>query len=252
MNEKTIVSVINADARSEYAVIRLLSRGVYATLEQKAGAVIVLPPNASASTSTPRGRIDTNELIKSLSPAAVIGPGAAEKYAVPLPFFDYSKNGEYVKKNAELTAEGAVGIMINERPFSVSSAKIAGLGFGRIGKSLSEKLTFLGGDVTVFARRAEARAEAEKICRAKDFADFEDGFDCVVNTVPAPTVNVLKIGGYVIELASAPYGFDEDDRRLLGGKFIFAPGLPGKTAPRQAGYALGDAVYDILKGEIFK
>ena len=146
-----------------------------------------------------------------------------------------------------------MGIVICSLPFSVRGSRAAVLGYGRIGKSLAKKLVSLGADVTVFARKEAAKKEAEKICRAEDFSAFGGGFDYIMNTVPAKTVDPRLIGNcYVIELASAPFGFDDRCRETLGEMFVFAPGLPGKTAPRPAGYALADAVYDILKGDYFE
>ena len=164
--------------------------------------------------------------------------------------YDLTKIETFAEKNADLTAEGVVGIMINSLPFSVCGAKVAVLGYGRIGSALAKKLCALGARVTVFARREESRAEAEKVCAARDFSDFSGGFDCVINTIPAKTVDEkIDPDAYVIELASAPFGFDENFRAKREDKFIYAPGLPGKTAPMSAGKAVFDAVSFILKGE---
>ena len=250
MNEQYKITVADSDARSRYAVKRLVSLGVDASVEMKNGNVVVLPPNSAENVTVGGAVVPTCEFVRSAR--AVIGPSAAEKYAGGVPFFDYSGNECFLRRNAALTAEGAVGIMICSLPFSVCGSNTAVLGFGRIGRRLSEMLTSLGSSVTVFARREETRRDAAKICRAADFPDFRGGFDCVINTVPSKTVDAQIIDGWFIELASAPFGFDADDRALLCDRFIIAAGLPGKTAPREAGYALADAAYDILKGDFFK
>ena len=65
----------------------------------------------------------------------------------------------------------------------------------------------------------------------------------IFNTVPAEifdnnTLNSLKGAPVLFELASKPYGIDFSAAANLGIKVIKAPGLPGITAPIDAGEAM--------------
>ena len=56
----------------------------------------------------------------------------------------------------------------------------------------------------------------------------------------------------LLELASAPGGFDEALCRECGLTLLRAPGLPGKCAPKAAGEAIAGAVMRILETGVVK
>ena len=77
-------------------------------------------------------------------------------------------------------------------------------------------------------------------------------FELIVNTVPAPVLpepllRELRPGTLLLELASAPGGFDPAAAEGLGLRVLRAPGLPGKTAPRTAAELLRESVYNIVE-----
>jgi dipicolinate synthase subunit A len=53
----------------------------------------------------------------------------------------------------------------------------------------------------------------------------------------------------LMELASAPGGFDMNAVRELGLTYVNGQGLPGKYAPRAAGKLIADFVIDALRRE---
>ena len=77
------------------------------------------------------------------------------------------------------------------------------------------------------------------------------GFDFIVNTVPA---RVLSDGALcaaaedalLLELASAPGGFDRSLADNIGLRAIAAPGLPGRCAPLRAAELMRGAIYASL------
>ena len=75
--------------------------------------------------------------------------------------------------------------------------------------------------------------------------------DAVVNTVPAVIFGPEALSGFgdarLLELASAPYGFDMDAARALGKTVELCSGLPGKCAPRAAAAAIRDVIYSVLE-----
>lgn len=153
---------------------------------------------------------------------------------------DFYDDREYLWKNAEITAEGALLLLMGEDEFSLDGRKILVSGYGRIGKCLSRMLTSLRADVTVLARRTEVVFEAA-VCggfksELVEKADTSRRYDAVFNTVPnrmfeGKLLNVVENSIY-IELASAPYGGDGEVLEEYCKKYILASGVPGKYAPR--------------------
>ena len=255
------IAFLGGDKRYVHAAREIASRG-YAVafgVDMSAVAAVIPINQKTCAIKTEMGDISLSDAAHAMSGAVFFGGEPTDEMVRALggrTYFDLTKDGEFAAGNAVLTAEGALGIMIDRLPFSVRGARVFILGYGKIGRALAPMLCALGADVCVFARSDMERREAEKICRALDFSDFRAGADCIVNTVPAcvltPAQKDMIGGAYVIELASAPGGFDESERTALGEMFILAPGLPGKTAPISAGKLIAKAILDILKGEKIK
>lgn len=164
---------------------------------------------------------------------------------------DYALSEEFETANAVPTAEGAIAIAMDEFPFTIHSSSVTVSGYGRVGKALARRLKALGANVTVCARSAAARSEAEsEAMKAIDFSSLagEAGqCDILFNTVPAKVIgadvlSALGSGAGVIDLASKPGGVDLDSARSLGVNVIWALGLPGKVAPATAGQIIANTV----------
>ena len=168
-----------------------------------------------------------------------------------LPLTDLLRREDFALKNAELTAEGAVARLM-EGEGALRHARVLIAGYGRIGQRLAAKLTALGADVTVLARRPEARTAAELAgCRAVKRLPAGADFDAVVNTVPAVIFGAPELaalgGARALELASAPYGFDRAAAEALGRRIELCAGLPGQYAPMAAAAAIRDTIYSVLE-----
>ena len=170
-----------------------------------------------------------------------------------LPLTDYLHREDFALRNAALTAEGALSILL-QGDGALRGSRILIVGFGRIGRFLSDMLRRMGADVTVAARRPEDRALAELTgCRALRFADVAApaAWDAVVNTVPATVLGAPELaafgGARLLELASPPYGFDLAAAQALGKQVELCGGLPGKCAPQAAAAALRDTIYSVLE-----
>ncbi len=166
--------------------------------------------------------------------------------------FDYSASESFAEKNAALTAEGALAVIIQKTPFELYSRKVLVTGFGRVSRALVWRLSCLGADVTIAARSAGQRAAAE--ARGHKSADISalwrivGDFDIIVNTVPAGIfgereLQSLKPDCFFLDLASAPGGIKAgvDFKRALT-----SPGIPGRFSPKSAGEAIKSAIYNIL------
>lgn len=174
---------------------------------------------------------------------------------------DYFLREELQIKNAIPTAEGAIAIAMNETSVTLSDAKVAVIGYGRIGKVLANKLKLLDARVTVAARKHADLAlaaccgmsvlpivvtESESSLKA-----LATGYDVIFNTVPSwvldrRVVESMSTDNLVIDLASAPGGIDMQAAKERGIRVIWALSLPGKIAPYTAGKIIAQTVEQIL------
>lgn len=176
---------------------------------------------------------------------------------------DYEDNEMFLQKNAYLTAEGAVMTAMGLTDRAILHSKVAVIGYGRIGRELCRLLGAWGAHVTVVARRAESRREAEmQGITALDVSDrmrLSAGYDVIFNTVPAKvldreTLAAMPCDTLVIELASAPGGLDPEGAKeaalRCGLQIIRAPGLPGRYAPQDAGRAVAECILETLRASV--
>ena len=169
---------------------------------------------------------------------------------------DYSANEMFTLRNAELTAEGAVELILREYEGAVYGSEILVTGYGRIGKVLSRYLSMMGAKVTVAARNPDDRDMiAYRGMTAADYPALDwSHYQVIVNTVPAEVIDREAIAQmredvFIIDLASLPGGVDfsaAKDRELT---CIYALSLPGKTAPLTAGIIIKDTIMNILNRE---
>ena len=148
--------------------------------------------------------------------------------------------------NAVPTAEGAIQIAMEELPITIHGARALVIGYGRLGRALSQRLAGLGAKVSVAARKFADLAWAER-----QLEGWLCCYDLVVNTVPARILSEedledLRPGCLVIDLASKPGGVDLEAAARLGVKVIWALSLPGKVAPVTAGKSIKITIYNIL------
>lgn len=169
--------------------------------------------------------------------------------------FDYFKNEELTRKNADLTAEGAVARVIKNTDSAISGMKITVTGFGRVARSCARVFEALGASVTVMARKRSAREDAQ-VCgyRAVDINDSSalESADVIINTVPSLVLAkdmlcTAKNCRYILDLASAPYGTDFEAARSMGINAETAPGLPAECAPETAGRFIAEYIISELE-----
>ena len=160
---------------------------------------------------------------------------------------DYMDREDFSQRNALLTAEGTLEILIHESAVSLHGMKVFITGFGRIAKILCGQLFHLGAEVTVYARKAADRARAE-IAGAKAVSILNGGeYDFLVNTVPAPILTrdvllSLPRECVIVDLASKTGIADKTVPR----KIIWALSLPGRVSPITAGNVIASTVSEII------
>ncbi len=173
-------------------------------------------------------------------------------------YFDYFDSEVLQLKNALPTAEGAIAIAMRELPVTLYGTHAVILGYGRIGSLLGERLSALGAHVTVYARRIEQRTLAALHSHAVRRLHCKDGAadipqDCrvIFNTVPhriLPNDALSRLSSrcVLIDLASAPGGYDHAFAASLGLRTVWGTALPGKCTPESAGIILAETLSEIL------
>lgn len=158
-------------------------------------------------------------------------------------------------RNAVATAEGAIAEAVLHSDGTLHGAACLVIGFGRVGLALAQRLCGLSARVTVAARRVEARAQAEALGFESDtIGIYARGmaYSYVFNTVPAPVLPEHRLACLppdclLMELASAPGGYEQDVAKRLGLRTVAAPGLPARCCPQEAGDAYGQAILNVLE-----
>jgi len=169
---------------------------------------------------------------------------------------DYFEKEEFTLKNALLTSEGILSVLLEKIPSTIFGMNIAITGYGRIAKYTAQKLKQLGAEVSIFARNTVALTKAEnsglKAHRLSDLIYYANTFDCIINTVPAliisdDIIKHTKTDVFLVETASAPYGIDFIAAENSGRALHKAFSLPGKTAPKTAGIIIAQTIEQLLK-----
>jgi len=167
---------------------------------------------------------------------------------------DYYDSEELQIRNAVPTAEGAIAACIAELPVTIAGMKAAVFGYGRVGRTLAQRLLALGAVVYAAARSPRDRAWAEcDGCIPVVLDEYRKNpvpADALFNTVPHCILDRDVLSGIsrdsvIFELASG--GTDMEAAAELGIRVVPLPSLPGKTSPVTAGGIILSAVRDIMK-----
>ncbi len=178
-------------------------------------------------------------------------------------FVDYILREEFAIMNAVPTAEGALGIVLNEIPTVIMGRKVLIIGYGRIAKILLKYFKALDAIVSVTARKYKDLVWAEIYGADTFLLENLKGnigeYDVIINTVPAMVLgeNELqktKKDCFILDLASSPGGVDFPVAEELMRKTVWALSLPGKTAPLTAASVLErtlcNCVLEYERGEL--
>ena len=172
---------------------------------------------------------------------------------------DYYEREDLQIKNARITAEGAIMTAMELSDKAILGMPIAVLGYGRIGQYLSRLLVAWGAKVTVYARRSESLAQAASdgcdTCHISHLSNLTQGYGVIFNTIPTRLIgkeilSLMPCDTLMIDLSSHPFGIDPDAAGEMttrcGLGVVFAPSLPGRYAPRDAGIAIAESILTSL------
>lgn len=205
------------------------------------------------------GRLNTNHtVLGGMIPKEIYDKYIGKCRAI----IDYYKNDYFVLHNAFLSAEGAIFYAKEKISRSIKDARIAILGFGRIGKMISYLLWSQGAKISVFARNnidclwsslMGFDANKIEILDSVDSVEYINEFDIIFNTIPYHILNENLISSIdkpiIIDLASSPYGIDEELLKKYNISYFREPGIPGRYAPQSAGEIIAETIMYILQQE---
>ena len=240
-------------------------RGEDEAAGQERADVVILPwPRSFADgklTCAPPGEaMEKARALELVPPCAVALHGAgiaAGELSQAQARFDPSQDEAFLRKNARLTAEGAIAAAMRSAKRALLGSTCLVTGFGRIGQELTLRLCAMGAFVIVCARSEEQMRAAHAIgahpVPLAQLASAAGQADLLFNTVPARVLGqdaLAAIGkdAILFELASAPYGEDVEEAVRMGVNLHIESGIPGRYAPMEAGEALFEAAQRYLSG----
>lgn len=161
------------------------------------------------------------------------------------------KSEEFAVKNALLTAEGVLALILEKSVRSINENKILILGNGRIATALAVLLGKIGARFALVAydvlKVPKLYILTDRVYHGNDFFAHINKYDIIVNTIPAKIFSsgqmaLIAQNTVLIETASVPC-LDKAE----AGHFYFvdAPGLPQKYSAESAAklmmeYILGE------------
>lgn len=168
------------------------------------------------------------------------------------------KDQNVIKENAIPTVEGIIADIINNTEITLNDSRVLVFGYGNIGSLLTDYLRMLGANVSVAIVSDKDKRTLDKIgisnffsyCR-NDLIQKINSSDIIINTVPKTVIdeNLIKYinkEAYVLDIASHPYGIDQE---VLAEYFIKSKlylGIPGKVAPKTSGKILTKKIFDVM------
>ena len=153
---------------------------------------------------------------------------------------DIMKKEEIVILNTIATAEGTIQILMENTETILQGLNVLILGFGRVSKTLAQKLKLLQMNVTCAARKESDIAWIEtygyNFININNINGKYSEYDVIINTVPSKIITEKEMAyinqkTLIIDLASYPGGVDFEKAKEKNIKVIWALGIPGKVAP---------------------
>lgn len=247
-------AVVGGDLRFAYLTRLLTSAGCDARLVNGASTVISVP-RADMEQLTQAKSVASNwpppeGMLERLSPgtkAYFFGPDAPGEMPEGVTAVDLWKDERLLLENAWLTAEGAICAAMNACDASLRDCHCLVIGWGRIGRALTELLIGMNVRVTVASRLPKGRNGAiergAESVSTYELADALPGKRIVFSTPPqrvldAATLRRADRDALVIDLSSPPYGVDLDAAQAQGLQAWREPKLPGRYCPYSSAQAM--------------
>lgn len=173
--------------------------------------------------------------------------------------FDILTNNALKISNSIITAEGVLGIAIQETSTTIHGLDVLVLGFGRTGKMIAKIFDAVGAKVSVEARKEEDLAWIDAYnynkIDLKDLDQYLGKFDLIINTIPASILDneklkLFKKGSVLINLPTiTETKIDINEANKLGVKYIWTSSLPQLVAPITYAEIIKKIIFQYLEQE---
>lgn len=160
-----------------------------------------------------------------------------------IPKLDLLKDPYYLARNALLTAEATLGLLLPKLECDFGCADTLILGWGRIGKCLDQLLGRIGIPVSVYARKPADQAMLAALgytpVTRNEISQRIHQYKCIINTAPAKILSQEDMAKAApdcikIDLAST--------LSLPGPGVLHARGLPGKYKAEASGKLIAKTI----------
>ena len=174
---------------------------------------------------------------------------------------DVMKSEKLAVLNTIATAEGTIELMIANTDTIIFDSNVLILGFGRVAKTLANRLKGLVKLITCASREDDElawievygyeRFDLNDFVKCQESKKYLKNYDVIINTIPSMILDAEKLQ-YVnkevllIDLASNPGGIDKEETKKQRLKLIHALGLPGKVAPKSSARFIKDIIYEVV------
>ncbi len=228
------------------------------------GGIPLLSDNNYLTTPLSKEKLNISEVMEKVPQQALFIAGKIPENVIRqfseknIKCVDIVEREELAVLNAVPTAEGAIHILLQELPMTLMGSRILIVGYGRIGKILAKMLQGFGVEVWAAARKysdiAWIEAQGLKPVAVHQLGRYVSDMDAIINTVPSLVITreileKTRNDCFLLDLASAPGGFDFKAAEAFGLKTKWALGLPGKIAPLTAGDIIRRTIYNIIEEE---
>ena len=165
-----------------------------------------------------------------------------------VPVYDGEEDEDFLLRNAEVTARGAIGVILTDFKLDITDLNIGIIGYGRIGSCLLRYLLYLGASVTVYTTRVSvARELCESGVTASTSLEGIEALDLLINTAPARLLSEGEVRrftekGRIIDLASGKLFSDSESVLKLAS-------VPEKFYPVSAGRIYAEHILKFLSEE---
>ncbi|MCL2456372.1 MAG: hypothetical protein FWD19_02335 [Defluviitaleaceae bacterium] len=173
-----------------------------------------------------------------------------------LEYFVMTEDVGVAAKNAVPTSEGVIAYVIYNLPRTLAGARILVVGYGVCGRDLAARFGALDAKVFALVRSREKKclAQADSVTPIFSHEYALENFDAIINTVPAQIIShemISRAGGaLMVDIASAPFGFDLEFAKKQNIRSALLAAIPGKHAVQTAGEILGEYADFILRGSL--
>lgn len=169
------------------------------------------------------------------------------------------QESDVVRQNIVPTVEGILADIIDNTDVTIHDSNIMVIGYGNVGKYLVNVLDNLKANVHIGINQEDdynhLMSDGKKVFFTNDslMNAYLRISDIIINTAPSLVLRKEHIpyindNAYILDIASKPYGIDQDAFNKNNVDFKIYSSIPSKVAPKTAGMILARKIKSKLGG----